>query len=292
MGFSTLDKIEVRIKHITENLPEYHDQLIFSLEYIDKDPQSSLTKSRIVLEKTLNRIYQLHFDKEPKKLEIGFILNDNQFTRFIDRRILSRMNSVRDMANLGAHGEEVQPTDAKRVLDDLCEILNWFIQDHLRKEDKSKPQKTAGDKAQKKERKNSNPLIDKELNSADEYFRKGDFSNASKSANEAIRLLECGEGKNNYRYLAALNILGCCLISEKQHRQSLEKYSECLNTIEGFSKRETKYYSVIYNNLIIASLCGNQTPQALIFIEKYLELSSAVDDDTSRIMIKIKDKLT
>ena len=36
------------------------------------------------------------------------------------------MNAIRDMANLGAHGEFVKPNDAGRVLDDLCEVLDWY----------------------------------------------------------------------------------------------------------------------------------------------------------------------
>lgn len=291
MGLSTFDKIEARIKHVTENLPEFHDQLIFSFEYIDKDPQSSLTKSRIVLEKTLNRIYQLHFDKEPKKLEIGFILNDNQFTRFIDRRILSRMNSVRDMANLGAHGEEVQPSDAKRVLDDLCEILNWFIQDYLKKGIEAKPGIADNNKAQKSDKHIIDPKIEEKLKMAMDHFRAGDFKNASENANEIIRLTD--SSKNNYRHLAALNILGCCFMNGKKYKLSLEKFLECFNLIKNLPKSDPEYLTVIYNNLVIATLCCNQTTQALAFIEKYFALENVPRDDLNKkIMIQIKNKLT
>ena len=55
------------------------------------------------------------------------MLTDNLFTRRIDRRILSRMNAIRDMGNLGPHGESVEPSDAARVLDDLCEVLDWYL---------------------------------------------------------------------------------------------------------------------------------------------------------------------
>lgn len=291
MGYSTFDKIEVRIKHITENLPEYHDQLIFSLEYIDKDPQSSLTKSRIVLEKTLNRIYQLHFDKEPKKLEIGFILNDNQFTRLIDRRILSRMNSVRDMANLGAHGEEVQPTDAKRVLDDLCEILNWFIQDHLKKEEKAKTQK-ADNKAQKQNKKTDYHQIEEILNSASDDFNKGDFKNAAGKADEALRLLNESGGKKSFYHAAALNIIGCSLMNEKEFTPALENFSVCMDILKGLPKNDAEY-RVICNNAVIASLCCNQTGKVLDLIEKYFEAGDNPPDNTeSRTLVQIKNKLS
>ena len=95
------------------------------VHYIQPDAASSLTKSRIVLEKLLFMVYTVEMGQEPRKPLLGEMLADNQFTRRIERRILSRMNSVRDMGNLGPHGEPVQPNDGSRVLDDLCEILNW-----------------------------------------------------------------------------------------------------------------------------------------------------------------------
>src|SRR5262249_40941097 len=33
-----------------------------------------------------------------------------------------------DLGNLGPHGERVEATDAARVLDDLCEVLEWYLQ--------------------------------------------------------------------------------------------------------------------------------------------------------------------
>src|SRR5262249_52700096 len=43
-------------------------------------------------------------------------------------RISARMNAIRDMGNLGPHGEVVEPQDAMRVLEDLCEVLEWYEQ--------------------------------------------------------------------------------------------------------------------------------------------------------------------
>ena len=69
-------------------------------------------------------------DQEPKRIELGAILTDNQFTRKIDKRIVSRMNSIRDMCNLGVHGEKVVSNDAKIVLDNLCEVLEWYFENY------------------------------------------------------------------------------------------------------------------------------------------------------------------
>jgi TolB-like protein/protein involved in temperature-dependent protein secretion len=131
-------KLEERIKVLEKSfstLSTQLDQLKLALEYIQKDPQSSLTKSRVVLESILNRIYEIEMQKEPKKFEIGYILSDNQFTRKLEYRIISRMNSIRDMANLGPHFKgEVNSTDAVRVLDDLCEVIEWYMKRYENKD--------------------------------------------------------------------------------------------------------------------------------------------------------------
>src|SRR5208282_10436 len=111
-----------------EALPAFAEDIFLAWEYLDTAPASSLTKSRIVMEKALLQLYKQEMAREPRKPLLGDILADNQFTKKVDRRLLSRMNSIRDMGNLGPHGETVEPTDAARVLDDLCVVLDWYVQ--------------------------------------------------------------------------------------------------------------------------------------------------------------------
>jgi hypothetical protein len=120
--------LEKRVRELENALAAFSQELRFALNYIKPDAASSLTKSRVILEKVLIRTFTVEMGKEPRKPLLGDILADNQFTRRIERRILSRMNAIRDMANLGPHGEPVEPKDAFRVLDDLCEVLNWYLQ--------------------------------------------------------------------------------------------------------------------------------------------------------------------
>ncbi len=115
-----LEKIETKIEGLSE-------QINFALSYISSDPHGSLAKTRMVCEKILLDTYRLLMKKEPKKPLLGDMLNDNQFTRLVERRILSRFNSVRDMANLGVHGEKVNIEDAKRATDDLIVLIDWYI---------------------------------------------------------------------------------------------------------------------------------------------------------------------
>jgi hypothetical protein len=119
--------LETRVRQLEAVLSEFAVELRLALRYVNTDAASSLTKSRVVLEKLLLRIYQAEMGQEPRKGLLGDMLNDNQFTRRLERRIVSRMNSIRDMGNLGPHGEPVQPSDAARVLDDLCEVLDWYL---------------------------------------------------------------------------------------------------------------------------------------------------------------------
>src|SRR5262245_18351793 len=104
-----------RVGALEKTLSAFDEELRFALGYIQKDAGSSLTKSRLVLEKLLVGVYKAEMGQEPRKPLLGEILTDNQFTRRIDRRILTRMNAIRDMGNLGPHGEPVEPSDAARV---------------------------------------------------------------------------------------------------------------------------------------------------------------------------------
>jgi hypothetical protein len=119
--------LEGSVSKLERQFPTFAQELRLALRYIRTDAASSLTKSRIVLEKLLLSVYTAVMGQEPRKPMLGDMLNDNQFTRTIERRILSRMHSVRDMGNLGPHGEAVEPNDAARVLEDLCEILEWHL---------------------------------------------------------------------------------------------------------------------------------------------------------------------
>ena len=114
-----------RVGSLEKQFRTYSEELLLALRYIQPDAASSLTKSRVVLEKLVLGLYTSEMGQEPRKPFLGDMLADNQFTRKIERRIVSRMNAIRDMGNLGPHGEPVHPSDAARVLEDLCEVLDW-----------------------------------------------------------------------------------------------------------------------------------------------------------------------
>jgi tetratricopeptide (TPR) repeat protein len=64
------------------------------------------------------------------------ILKVPEFANKIDRTTFSVINSIKSMSNLGTHGEEVKPRHAKRTIEDIMEIVEWYfnrIIDLLRK---------------------------------------------------------------------------------------------------------------------------------------------------------------
>jgi hypothetical protein len=122
------EDLQSRVATLEKAVAGFSEELRLALRYIPSDAGSSLTKSRIILERLLLQVYAAEMGRQPKKPLLGDMLLDNQFTRKIERRVLSRMNAIRDMGNLGPHGESVQAADAARVLDDLCEVLDWYLQ--------------------------------------------------------------------------------------------------------------------------------------------------------------------
>jgi CheY-like chemotaxis protein len=119
-------ELAIQIQKLREQCRDFYEPLQLAHGYIEADPASSVTKSRMIMEKLLVRIYTAEMGLEPRKPLLGDMLVNNQFTKRLERRILARINSIRDMGNLGPHGEELQPADAVRVLDDLCTVLDWY----------------------------------------------------------------------------------------------------------------------------------------------------------------------
>jgi hypothetical protein len=128
------ESLDGKVKLLESKVNDIADQLSKALKYISNDPEGSLGKSRTILEKILLDVYKIEMNSEPKKFELGAMLNDNQFTRKIQRNIVSRMNAIRDMANLGVHGEIVNDKDAKDVLNNLCEVIEWYIDNYRHEE--------------------------------------------------------------------------------------------------------------------------------------------------------------
>jgi len=119
-----------RIAALEARVAELGSFLRSAIGYLSSDPASSLTKSRVILERVLLTLYRKSMKKEPSRAMIGDMLADKVFMANIPRRIAARMNAIRDMSNLGPHGEEVDSTDAIRVMRDLIDVLEWYVVHH------------------------------------------------------------------------------------------------------------------------------------------------------------------
>ncbi|MEK6321223.1 MAG: hypothetical protein AABN33_06015 [Acidobacteriota bacterium] len=115
-----------RVAALEQRVAEMAGYLRSALGYLSTDPQSSLTKSRVTLEKLLIILFRQTMQSEPRRPMIGDMLADKGFVAMIPRRIIARMNAVREMSNLGPHGGDVDLTDAVRVMRDLLDVLEWY----------------------------------------------------------------------------------------------------------------------------------------------------------------------
>ena len=126
--FEVIEEILNKLSLLSnQNLAEVLERANDLIE--DNDPKASLTKSREALEGILHDVYVREMKEEPKRIELGFMLNNNQFTRKVETRILKYINMVRDMGNMGPHSIQgkVEGKDAVRVLDCLVDIINWYL---------------------------------------------------------------------------------------------------------------------------------------------------------------------
>lgn len=137
-----------KVQSLEHNLMELGEKVnVLSIElkqavhHAKTDPNASLTNARTALEKLLISLYRTKMSKEPKKHEIGYILNDNQFTRNIEPRVLARMNSVRHMGNIATHRSgKIMARDANDALDDLSVIIKWYLENIVCQEEDNSPE--------------------------------------------------------------------------------------------------------------------------------------------------------
>jgi hypothetical protein len=97
-----------------------------AINYTESDPKGSLNKSRIVLESLLLDAYRREMGRPPRVRHLQMMLEDNQFTRRIDRNVQFRMAYVRNFGNMGSHaGEVAKPNDAVDCLRNLICLIQW-----------------------------------------------------------------------------------------------------------------------------------------------------------------------
>ena len=57
----------------------------------------------------------------------GRLLANKDIRARLPRRMLAKMNMIRELANLGAHGDDISSDDAEMTLLNIVEVLDWYF---------------------------------------------------------------------------------------------------------------------------------------------------------------------
>jgi|GEM_PF-4600464 len=134
-----VDNLKERIRGFGKALPKFRGELNSAFGHLESEPKTSATKARTVLEGVVAKAYIKTMGKAPKKCQIGDMLAENQFTKKIDSNIVNKMRNVQNYGNSSVHVKidedvhpppDLPPKDATKILDDLCDVLDWFLRTH------------------------------------------------------------------------------------------------------------------------------------------------------------------
>lgn len=119
-----------RINAVQARTPELAPLLRQALRALRGDPAQALGCCREALEQVLAAVYRRELHRD---LPSGHDpLEDPSFTRRLERRIVLRMWSARAFVGLAPGAEpgpreHIESADAARALQDLCELLEWYL---------------------------------------------------------------------------------------------------------------------------------------------------------------------
>lgn len=109
-----------------ESRTELHGLLTRAVDYLFSDPQSALTKCRIVLEKILVAYYFQNFRRSDRRM-LGHLLLHKEFRSKIPESILPRVEFVKNIGNVATHGQSVAFNDAYDSIWHLIDIVGWYL---------------------------------------------------------------------------------------------------------------------------------------------------------------------
>ena len=118
-------ELEKRIETLSNEISQIRELLQKSFSYAERDAQASLGKCRNILEQSVENILNAHGISFKPNSSLHHRINLLRSKGHVEKRITQKMLSIKDMANLGVHGETVTSKDALDALDSLCDILEW-----------------------------------------------------------------------------------------------------------------------------------------------------------------------
>lgn len=122
-----LDQLENRISDLEKFYAPLFNQLKIALDLIKIEPASSLSKSRSILEILISDIYIIELNQSPDNKTLNDKIQDLSLSKKIKKNILARINYIRSQCNNAVHNEEVTKNDAIDVLENLCDVFEWYL---------------------------------------------------------------------------------------------------------------------------------------------------------------------
>nr|MDO8085004.1 DUF4145 domain-containing protein [Candidatus Sigynarchaeum springense] len=99
------------------------------LDLVEREPNSSLTRMRALVENVIEHLYVQAFPKakDVDKIDLGHKIYDLNQQGIIPAAMHVQLNSLRFIGNLGTHTSEATTKDASATLPMLVNFLEWFI---------------------------------------------------------------------------------------------------------------------------------------------------------------------
>ena len=239
--------LQSKIEQIEHELNEIKRLMNQSLGYIHSDPESSLAKSRTILEKVLIDMYGREMSKEPQGLIIEKIIGETQFANKIQRNIVSRIRWIQNMGNIGVHHDFVTTEDALDTLDNVCTVFMWYLEryDLLVKREKldtkilEKQYKKAQELHNQEKYSDALGVWDEIIQQVPEYWdaraERGytliKLERKNEAKEEALFILK--QGPNNHH---ALTCLGWISLDEKDYENAIQHLNKAIQNNSNFAR--------------------------------------------------------
>ena len=121
------DDILPRIEALETSMEGLGHQLGLALKYRDSDPHGALGKCRGVLESLLIDIHRREAGEPPERAGLLDLIRSRAIHKTVPRRVMTRMQTVRDLGNVGSHLGEVNDADATLALGCMSEVIGWYL---------------------------------------------------------------------------------------------------------------------------------------------------------------------
>lgn len=106
--------------------PELANMGGYAEHYAHSDPESALVKLRNFAERLVDRVYgKLKLERMPQSNFVD-LLHNASFRAVAQPLVLDKLHLLRRLGNRGAHGEDVDVTDAVRCVQEAWQLARWL----------------------------------------------------------------------------------------------------------------------------------------------------------------------